>query len=302
MADTVKTLEAKIAKLKKTLEDKQGQWQKIQPVKMQHDQNLADATQFVENEFYGDANVIADKCQKFFGKRVMSLVESRKALTKMQEENKKIRVAFEKLSSEIMGLGRQIDSAEKMVEKYSKEKEQLKDALESGTIDKKEYERRKQLVKDGLADLSKLSEGKLASLEKTLKEKQEKYAKLSTDIEAKTDLWTGANKFVTKEFMGDATVIGQKCQKFFGKRVMSKKDAEKALEKLKAEMDKAKKEGEKAAAEIANLSERVRETKDRITEVEKSMERAHQRLLAGEIDEKEYQRQRDMWKKSVSLE
>ena len=226
MADTVKTLEDKIEKMKSSKGAIESKLEKVIPAFSLLQTKVSEATNFVENEFYGDANVIAEKCEKYFGKRVMSLVESRKALQKLQADLKKLSDSRDSMVSEVGGLNTKIETAEKGLEQYKKQKKGLKDALETGTIDKKEYEERKKLIKQVLTDTQVVYEKNLESMKK-------------------------ANRLL--------------------------------------------------AAETASLASQVEETEKRFEQYETDMERTNNSFNSGKIDEKEWRRQSDNFKKSLGI-
>lgn len=301
MADTVKTLEDKIEKMKSSKGAIESKLEKVIPAFSLLQTKVSEATNFVENEFYGDANVIAEKCEKYFGKRVMSLVESRKALQKLQADLKKLSDSRDSMVSEVGGLNTKIETAEKGLEQYKKQKKGLKDALETGTIDKKEYEERKKLIKQVLTDTQVVYEKNRESLKKKLGAKMLELEKSNEKLLDATDTYTSAETFVEKEFMGSATVIAEKCQKFFGKKVMSLKESQKALKKLESDLESMKKANRLLAAETASLSSQVEETEKRFEQYEQDMERTNNSFNSGKIDEKEWRRQSDNFKKSLGI-
>lgn len=301
MADTIKTLEGQISTMNKSIADKQKKLEKLIPAFVSKTQTVEAATNFVENEFFGDAVAIGKKCKLYFGKEVMSLVDARKALKKLQDDLKKVAEERDTLVSETGGLTVQIQALTKKLDAYKKGKEALKGELDSGKIDRKEYEFRKNLIKTSLADTSKIHTGKLKAIEKKLQEKTLALKKLDAVLEKKTDVYTDANKFVTKDFMGDSVAIGKKCKLYFGKAVMSLVEARKALEKMKQDLEKTKKEHQTLSAEAAALDSQIKEAKKRWDLYEQDMQRTNNSLESGKIDTAEWKRQSENFKKSLAL-
>lgn len=300
MADVIKTIEGKLVKINNELKKKQEQLMNAIELTTRLQKRSNDLEEFVQDSYSGDTLTDEKASQELFGKNVKK-ADAVKLVARAAMDLKKQVAAEGQLKVEFSSLTRQKEAAEKMLATYRDEKKGLKAALKGNVIDKKEYERRKQLIKTSLADITTVSIKQLAGLKSTRKEKESKLLKLIPEVEKKTIAWSTANDFVTKDFKPEDKDFSPKCQKIFGKKTLSKPDALNAVKKLKDELDKTNKDHEKLSAELAAVGLQIDEIEGRLKEISKDIERDRKAFEGGNITEKEFNLKVTQWKKSVAL-
>jgi predicted transcriptional regulator len=300
MADVIKTIEGKLVKINSELQKKQKLLMEAIERTTELQKTSLQIEEFVQECYSGETLTNEKKSQKLFGKNVKK-ADAVKLDAKFKADLKKQVAAEGQLKVEFSSLTRQKEVAEKTLATYQDEKKNLKASLKDNVIDKKEYERRKQLIKTSLADITTVSEKQLSGLKKTQKEKESKLIKLIPEVEKKTIAWSDANEFVAKDFKPEDKDFPQKCQKIFGKKTLSKPDALKAVKKLKDELDKTNKDHEKLSAELAAVGMQIDEIEKRLKEIARDIERDRKAFEEGGITEKEFNLKVTQWKKSVAL-
>jgi hypothetical protein len=142
--DTTNKLETKVKDLTKKKAGKEAEVKILTPKVATLKQKYDAAKHFVENEFRGDANAIATKCQTHFGKRVMSLNEAKEALRKMEKELKKQTDAQSDANNKVKELDGQLRKAEANLKLYTEGKDKLAQDLKEKKITKAQYETKKE--------------------------------------------------------------------------------------------------------------------------------------------------------------
>jgi hypothetical protein len=300
MADVIKLIEGKLVKINSELQKKQKQLMDAIDRTTDLQKTSLEIEEFIQECYSGETLTNEKKSQKLFGKNVKK-ADAVKVDAKYKADLKKQVAAEGQLKVEFSNLTRQKEVAEKTLATYQDEKKNLKAALKDNVIDKKEYERRKQLIKTSLADVTTVSEKQLTALKKTQKEKESKLIQLIPQVEKKTVAWSDANEFVAKDYKPEARDFPQKCQKIFGKKTLSKPDALKAVKKLKDELDKTNKEHEQKGAELAAVGMQIAEIEKRLKEIAKDIERDRRAFEDGNISEKEFKLKVAQWKQSAAL-
>jgi hypothetical protein len=143
MADTTKVLTEKRAKLA----SEKVKAESALKTSMTNYQKLVElhtpAKHFVDKEFFGSAVEIGKKTEKYFGKKVMSLEEAKKALAKIETDLKKAKETHDSATNKLADINKEykeitvkleayVDGKAKLDPKdpnYGKDKKQLKAAL-----------------------------------------------------------------------------------------------------------------------------------------------------------------------------
>jgi predicted nucleic acid-binding Zn-ribbon protein len=145
--DTTKNLESKVKDLSKKKAGKQAEVDILKPKIDKLQEKYDDAKEFVDNEFKGDANAIANKCQTHFGKRLMSLNEAKEALRKMEKELEKQKTAKKDAEEKVKDLGTELGKVQKNLKWYTEGKAKLEQDLKGGKLTKDQYNTKKEALR-----------------------------------------------------------------------------------------------------------------------------------------------------------